>query len=275
LAIDAAETDKLKDDPESFLREHFVKVVDYGTLQTASTWQALGGGAVARKYLGSVEGTLTLGAVPISADDCLEITAIQGRTPPTCYVGLEREPTKPNYYLARVRPDKQPGYRRVLYLSARANRITLLTLPTAGGPDLMFTDPLTGCAIYFGTVAGQEVVCHVNALALTAADSNQYMKNLKNAVPGFAKSASLKKGEYRGTAQALEQSARVAKQSMGRISVVAEASDYTTVLGVRVGGHWRIFYQAYADVMSTRTGIKKLVMGANSHKARIRLQQFS
>jgi len=42
-----------------------------------------------------------------------------------------------------------------------------------------------------------------------------------------------------------------------------------------VGGHWRIFYQNHADVASTRTGIKKLVMGADSKKARVGLQQFS
>jgi hypothetical protein len=275
MAIDAAATDALKNDPETFLRQHFVKIANYGSIGPAATWQAMGGGLVAKKGLDNTVATMNLGAVPITADDCIEVTAIQGRNPPTCYLGLEAEDGKPNYYRGEVRPDKQPGYRRVLYLPARANQISLLTLPAAGGPDLMFTDPLTGCSIYFGTIGGNEVVCHANGLALTATDANTYMKNLKNAIPGFAKTASLKKTEYRDTFDALEQSARVAKQNLGRVNVVAHASQYTTVLGVRVAGHWRIFYQNYAGVASTRTGIKKLVMGADSKKARVGLQQFS
>lgn len=280
MAIDAAATDKLKAAPEEFLREHFVKVADYGTIPPATTWRALGGGAVAKKMLTTDDGStpigkLSLGGVAISANDCIEVTAIAGRTPPTCYLGLEAEPGKPNYFNARVRPDKQPGYRRVLYLPARANQISVLVLPAAGGPDLVFTDPLTGCTVYYGRMGGQEVVCHANGLALTATDSDAYMDNLRTAIPGFAETGSLKKGAYRANAQALEQRARAAKQSLGRTNVVATASQYTTVLGVRVGGHWRLFCHTYADVKSTRTGVSRLVMGADSHKPRVDLQQFS
>lgn len=274
MPIDAVATDQLKDDPEGFLRSHFVKIADYGPIGQAATWQPMGGGAAAKKLLNGTIGTMALGAVPITADDCLEVVSISGRNPPTCYLGLEAHDEKPNYYLARLSPNKQPGYRRVLYLPARANQITLLTLPAVGGPDLMFTDPLTGCTIYSGTLAGQQVVCHANALALVQADSNNYMKNLKNAIPGFAKTASLKKGVYRADFTALEQSALAAKQAMGRVDVVATASQYTTVVGVRVGGHWRVFSQNYAEVESTRTGVRRILMGAESHKARINLHQF-
>ena len=186
MATDAAATDRLKDDPQVFLRENFVKIWNYGSIGPAATWRPAGGGAVADKILDFTRATMTLGAVPVTANDCLEVTAISGRTPPTCYLGLERDDTKPSFWGAFVRPDKQPGHRRVLYLPARANQITFLTLPAAGGPDLMFTDPLTGCAIYSGTLGGQEVVCHANALALVAADSKAYMKTLKNTIPGFA-----------------------------------------------------------------------------------------
>ena len=276
MPIDGAATDRLKDDPQAFLRANFVKIANNGSIGPAATWQAAGGGAVAGKSLDNTIATLTLGAVPVTANDCLEVTAISGRTPPTCYLGLEPDDTKPGYWAARVRPDKQPGHRRVLYLPARANQITLLRLPVAGGPDLMFTDPLTGCAVYFGTLGGQEVVCHANALALVGADSSTYMKSLKNAIPGFAKTASLKKDEYRTDQQQLVQRARAEKRSMGRANVVAQATNYTTVFGVRVGGHWRIFYQDYADVKSARTGLKAMVMGAdNRHEARISTHQFS
>ncbi|MGQ0649010.1 MAG: hypothetical protein ACT4P7_15755, partial [Gemmatimonadaceae bacterium] len=275
MPIDAAATDRLKDDPQHFLRDHFVKVAGYGTIGPAATWQALGGGAVAPKLFAGTIATMTLGTVPVTADDCLEVLTIGGRAPPTCYIGLEPDAVKPDYFLGQVRPDKQPGYRRVLYLPARANQITLLKLPAAGGPDLMFTDPLTGCTVYFGTIGPQEVVCHANGLALIGADSNNYMKGLKNAIPGFARTASLKKGEYRAHQAQLQQTAQTDKQAMGRANVVAQITNYTTVCGVRVGGHWRIFYQDYADVQSTRTGLKAKVMGATSRKARVGLQQVT
>jgi hypothetical protein len=275
MAIDAAATDRLKNDPQRFLRDNFAKISDYGTIGPAATWQALGGGAVAKKTLDNTIATMNLGAVPITANDCIEVLTIGGRNPPTCYLGLEADAALPNYWLARVRPDKQAGHRRVLYLPARANQIALLTLPAAGGPDLMFTDPLTGCAIYFGTIGGQEVVCHANALALAAADAANYMKALKNAIPGFAKTASLKKGEYRADQAQLQTAAALAKTSMGRANVVAQSRAYTTVFGVRVGGHWRIFFQDYANVKSTRTGLKGVLMGTDSDKARISTQQFS
>jgi hypothetical protein len=278
MAIDAAATDRLKNDPQAFLRENFVKIAGNGTIGPASTWQAAGGGAVAHKALGNTKATMTLGAVPVTLDDCLEVTAISGRTPPTCYLGLEPDLTdkKPGYWSGRVSPDKQPGCRRVLYLPARVNQITLLRLPTANGPDLMFTDPLTGCTVYFGTIGGQEAVCHANALALVGADSNTYMKNLKNTIPGFAKTASLKKDAYRADQQQLVDTAHVALSSLGRANIVAQATGYTTVFGVRVGGHWRIFFQDYADVKSSRSGLKAMIMGADPrHEARISTTQFS
>ena len=276
MPINAAATDRLKNDPEAFLRTNFVKIANNGTIGPAATWQAAGGGAAALKMLGNTIATMTLGAVPVTANDCLEVTAISGRTPPTCYIGLEADDAKPGYWAGRVSPDKQPGCRRVLYLPARANQITFLRLPLAGGPDLMFTDPLTGCTVYFGTLGGQEVVCHANALALVGADSNTYMKGLKNAIPGFAKTASLKKGEYRDDQQQLVQQARAEQRSLGRATVVAQATNYTTVFGVRVGGHWRIFFQDYADVKSARTGLKAMVLGADSrHEARINTTQLS
>jgi hypothetical protein len=274
MAIDAAATDRLKNDPETFLRDNFVKIAGYGTIGPAAAWRALGGGGVAGKNLDNRIAKLTLGDVPITADDCIEVTSIGGRTPPTCYLGLEPEATKPKYWKADVRPDKQPGYRRVLYLPARANQIAVLTLPAAGGPDLMFTDPLTGCAIYFGTVAGQEVVCHANALALVGTDSKTYMKGLKNAIPGFAKTASLKKEEYRADQQALVKAARKAEESIWRTKVVAQATNYTTVFGVRVGGHWRIYYQDYADVKSSRVAVAAAIKGKDDHhEARIGTHQ--
>jgi len=276
MAIDAAATDRLKNDPQGFLRTNFVKIAGYGSIGPAATWQTAGGGAVAGKNLDGTIATLTLGAVPVTANDCIEVTAISGRTPPTCYLGLEPDDTKPGYWAARVSPDKQPGYRRVLYLPARANQIALLRLPTAGGPDVMFTDPLTGCTVYFGTIAGQEVVCHANALALVGADSAHYMKSLKNAIPGFTKTASLKKGEYRADQQQLVDTARANMKSMGRATIVAQATAYTTVFGVRVGGHWRIFYQDYAELKSERTGLKKIAFGVDSrYEARISTTQFT
>lgn len=43
MAIDAAATDALKADPETFLRKHFVKIANYGSIGAAATWQAMGG----------------------------------------------------------------------------------------------------------------------------------------------------------------------------------------------------------------------------------------
>jgi len=276
MPIDAVATDLLKHDPEAFLRDNYVKIKGYNTIGPASTWQALGGGAVAGKHLGSKVAEFNLGDLPVTADDCIEVTSIGGRNPPTCYLGLEPEGTKPRFWHAQVRPDKQPGYRRVLYLPARANQIAVLTLPAAGGPDVMFTDPLTGCTVYFGVIAGQEVVCHANALALVATDRKAYMKGLKNAIPGFAKTASLKKDEYFADQQALARAARKSESSVWRAKVVAQVNGYTTAFGVRVGGHWRIFYQDYADVKSSRAALTAKVMGADDrHEGHIRTHQFS
>src|SRR5262249_22145427 len=117
---------------------------------------------------------------------------------------------------------------------------------------------------------------HANALALGGADRSAYMKGLKNAIPGFAKTASLKKEEYWADQRAVQRAARKAEDAIWRTKVVAQINGYTTAFGGRVGGHWRIYYQDYGDVKSSRAALPAKIMGREDrHEGHVRTHQFS
>ncbi len=243
-----------------------------------------GGRSSRQEHLENQIAAFDLNGVPITPDDCLEVTAISHRNPPTCYLALELYagspyiPTdrKPDYYDAWVRPDQQGGYFPVLYLPARANQITLLALPAAGGPDLMFTDPLTGCKIYTGTVNGQQVVCHANALTLDAANNFQSVhEGSQEPDPGLRENSLAQEGHvsgHRRSAQVGRGKCKGGKETRRRSRNYIPIHHRSWRAGSRslaavlpklrlhpVGSHWH----------------RKNTHGAESQKSRVSLQQFN
>jgi hypothetical protein len=276
MPIDPVLTQSFVDNPREFLDKRYVKVRNQASLAATSTWTTLGGGPAASKALGSVIGNLQLAAVNVTADDCLVITSIGMGPLPTCYVGIEKVDGKPDFFDAVISPNLLPGYQEIFFLPARVNQITAIVLPQNAGPDVVMTDPLTGCTVYFGTIGASQALCHANALAVVDAHKNQYMKSLKNTLSAggggvavFTNQQKLKKGTYRADITALVTQAEADKVNRGRTIVAAQGNWYTTVVAIRSSGSWSAFYQNYASVKSTRTGLKRVLMGKESHKSRV------
>lgn len=276
MPVDPVKTQRFVHDPDAFTDKNFVQIRGQAGLAATSVWQAVGGGAVEDRHYGAMAGSIALAATHVKRKDCLRIVSIGGRTRPICYVGLEAGNAifvpDASFYEARVSALFVPGYQRVLFLPARANQITFIHLPTAGGPDVVMTDALTGCTICVGTIGGTQVLSHANAYVLPANESQQYMRALITKLvesTGMTIAASLTKGKYVVDRATLGQSARQAKIDLGRATVNAQVHDATTVFGVRANGVWSIHYMNHAVVDSTRTGAAAFFKGASSHKARV------
>jgi hypothetical protein len=277
---DAAAATKFANDPLAFLQKNYFYVRGQQTLNP--TRKGKGGIAWKNKYLGGVKNTYALNdpKVNITNQDLVTVTAA-GQQPPTAYVGFEAQ-TEKHKWEARVQADQEAARTKVYFLNASANQICVIKLPTQGGPNVVLTDPLTGCSVFVAKDGNTTLFCHANALALTEGEALDYMENLYQ---GFTDGtdiqlvAKLTKETYEQAKVAIETKGRADKHKLGRTQIDTQVEQMTNVVGIRKNQNWKFYYQVALTLDSVRTGFTGVVKdifkwSLKSHKFRIAVEEI-
>lgn len=278
MAVDAGAAQRFRNNPLDFLQKNYFYVRGQGLLNPVR--KKKGGGDASRKILDGkrAEYDLNHPKVRIVNNDLVTVQG-GGNRPFKAFVEFETT-QEPNSYYAMATAERRGV--EVYFCSASANQISCLELPASGGPDIVLTDPLSGCSVFVTDMGGgRRGIFHANALALKDEFTIQYMDDLFDA---FVEGTShqplnrLDKNHYRRGLNLIEQWANEDKQALGRTSITTQQSSYTNVVGIRTSGVWTFYWQIACTVDSERTGfmggVKNLFKGRNSHKYRIYLVEL-